>query len=275
MFILYAMIATVRLWARPWLVLALAMASPFVLPFGGEIQAANIARFFTVDIVPAPLRQGAGLEGLWAWAGMLLRDQIGPGLVNTILLTQIALVLSGAVALVAFPLVSRHFLGPVGRSAGHIGLVVMRSTPEYIIAFILLLVWGPSMLPAVIALAVHNGAVLGHLVGRLSNSVALRADAPRGANLYAYEIVPRIYGQFLAFLFYRWEIIFRETAILGILGIHTLGFFADGAIAELRLDRAMVIIVVTGLCGMAIEAASRALRGRLRLSIGIDEAKAG
>ena len=31
----------------------------------------------------------------------------------------------------------------------------------------------------------------------------------------AFEILPRIYGQFLAFLFYRWEIIMRETAIVG------------------------------------------------------------
>lgn len=40
-----------------------------------------------------------------------------------------------------------------------------------------------------------------------------------------------MYGQFLAFLFYRWEVIVRETAILGILGIRTLGFYVDSVIA--------------------------------------------
>jgi phosphonate transport system permease protein len=38
-----------------------------------------------------------------------------------------------------------------------------------------------------------------------------------------------VYGQFLALLFYRWEVILRETAILGILGIQTLGFYVDSA----------------------------------------------
>ena len=51
-----------------------------------------------------------------------------------------------------------------------------------------------------------------------------RRDAPGGINLYAFEVVPRMYGQFLAYLLYRWEIIVRESAIFGILGVGTLGF---------------------------------------------------
>ena len=45
---------------------------------------------------------------------------------------------------------------------GHGLLVVMRSTPEYLLAFILLQLWGPSMLPAVVALAIHNGGIIAH-----------------------------------------------------------------------------------------------------------------
>jgi phosphonate transport system permease protein len=40
-------------------------------------------------------------------------------------------------------------------------------------------------------------------------------------------MLSRVYGQFLAFLFYRWEVMMRESAILGILGIYTLGFYID------------------------------------------------
>ncbi|MCZ6604932.1 MAG: ABC transporter permease [Alphaproteobacteria bacterium] len=274
LFVTFGLIATVRVWFRLWTVPLLVLAAFAVLPLSSPIELAHIARLLTVDIVPAPLRSGAGLDGLWAWTVMMFGEQIGPGLANTVIVTQIALVLTGLVGLVALPLASRHFMGPAGRIAGHVALVVLRSTPEYIIAFILLLVWGPSMLPAVVALALHNGAVVGHLAGRVSETLGLRDDAAYGVNLYAFEILPRLYSQFLAFLFYRWEVIFRETAILGILGIHTLGFYADSAIAELRLDRAMLIIVVTGLCGVGIETVSRAIRTRLSLSINIDEAKA-
>src|SRR5690554_7385812 len=76
------------------------------------------------------------------------------------------------------------------------------------------------MLPAVVALALHNGGIIGHLIGRQTNTIQLRPDAPTGFTRYSWELVPRVYRSFLAFLFYRWEIIMRETAILGILGIY-------------------------------------------------------
>jgi phosphonate transport system permease protein len=64
---------------------------------------------------------------------------------------------------------------------------------------------------------------------------------------------------------YRWEIILRESAIFGILGILTLGYYVDAAIAEIRLDVAMVLILATALLSMAVDALSRGLRRRLRI----------
>ncbi|MDZ7789219.1 MAG: hypothetical protein U5L08_01745 [Xanthomonadales bacterium] len=121
------------------------------------------------------------------------------------------------------------------------------------------------MLPAVVALALHNGGILAHLIGRRSNELQLRPDASRGLNRYAWEVTPQVYGPFLALLFYRWEIIMRETAILGILGIATLGYYVDGAIQELRFDRAMVLIAVTALLNIGVDWLARYLRHRLRL----------
>ncbi len=271
MIIFYLLIATLRYWMRPKLVGLYVLIAPFLLGGGAAIDMSNIVRFLTVDVVPAPLRGGGLLEGrTWSglgdWAGTLLIDQALPGMVATILLTQIALVATGVLALALFPLVSKKFFGPVTRTVGHVFLVVMRSTPEFILAYIFLQLWGPSMLPAIVALSLHNGAIIGHLVGRFSDEVRLRPDSPRGINLYGFEIVPRVYGQFLAFLFYRWEVIMRETAILGILGIATLGFFVDSALADIRLDRAIFLIAVMAAFNVAVDALSRQIRNRLRLS---------
>jgi phosphonate transport system permease protein len=126
------------------------------------------------------------------------------------------------------------------------------------------------MLPAIVALALHNGAIIAHLTGRHSSAIPARPDSPHGVNLYAYEVLPRVYGQFLAFLFYRWEVILRETAILGILGIHTLGFYVDSAIADIRFDRAMFLIVITACLNIAVDALSRTIRARLKLSMTAD-----
>ena len=263
----YLLIASIRYWVRPQLLPIYLLAAPFIIAGDGSISFANVQRFFTKDIVPAPLRNGEGLPGLLDWFETLFVNEAIPGIINTLLLTQLALILTGVIALVWFPLISKLFFGPFSRGAGHLFLVVMRSTPEYILAFILLTLWGPSMLPAVIALALHNGAIIGHLVGRYTDALPMRLDAPSGLNRYAFEVVPRVYNQFLAFLFYRWEIILRETAILGILGIATLGFYIDSAIQDIRLDRAMVLIGVTAILNVCIDALSRRLRSWLRLTI--------
>jgi phosphonate transport system permease protein len=60
-------------------------------------------------------------------------------------------------------------------------------------------------------------------------------------------------------------VILRETAILGMLGIATLGFWIDSAFADLRFDRALLLIAVTAGLNLAVDAASRAIRARLRL----------
>jgi len=258
-------IASLRLWVRPKLVVPYLLAAPFFLGTGLPIVWGNATRFITEDIIPAPLRNGEGLAGLGPWLGDLLWYQALPGIGTTLVLTQIALVGTGVIALLSFPLISRLFVSRGGQIAGHGLLVVGRSVPEYLLAYILLQLWGPSMLPAVVALAIHNGAIIGHLIGRQSNTLVLRPDAVGGFNRYTHEVVPRLYRSFLAFLLYRWEIIMRETAILGILGITTLGFYVDSAIQELRFDRAMVLILVTALLNIGVDSLARAIRQHLQL----------
>lgn len=261
--VLYVLIATLRWWMREALWPLYAVAALGWLLAHSTLNASLLGTLL-FDMVPQPLRQG-NLPGLLPWLQRYLAGQGLTGVVNTLLVTQIAVVIAGVLALLAFPLISRHFLRPAQRWLGHWLLVVVRSTPELIIAFALLLLWGPSMLPAVVALGVHNGAIVGHLTGRFSDSVALRADAARGLNRYAFEILPRVYGQFLAFACYRWEIIMRESAILGILGIHTLGFYIDSAFQRFQLDVAVLLIALTASLNMAIDASSRILRRRLHL----------
>ena len=267
----YLLIATIRLWVRPRFFWLYVLAAPLALKSTVEIQWVNVVRFFTQDIVPGPLRRAdtidfAALSETGAWLWRIVTEQAIPGIVSTLLLTQIALVATGALTMIFFPLISSRFFGLFGRNLGHVFLVVVRSTPEYILAYILLQMWGPSMLPAVVALALHNGAIIGHLIGRHTEELPRRADSPHGLNLYAWEALPRVYGQFLAFLFYRWEVILRETAILGILGIATLGFYIDSAFEDIRFDVAMVLILITAGLNICVDILSRAIRARLRLT---------
>jgi phosphonate transport system permease protein len=268
--IFYVIIATIRKWVHARLIPLYIILALLVIPWAGELSTGNLVRFITHDILPHPLRvaetfDAATFAALGNWLNMMWSEQALPGIIATVILTQVALVGSAALTLLFFPIVSSKFFGLFGRTVGHVFLVILRSTPEYVLALIFLLLWGPSMLPAAVALALHNGAIMGHLVGRYTEDMTLRPDSSKGLNLYAYDVLPRLYPQFLAFLFYRWEVIMRETAILGILGIATLGFYIDSAFADLRFDRALFLIVITAILNITIDTLSRTIRARLRL----------
>ena len=270
--VFYVLIGSRRLWVRGATLPVLLAGALLALPpaIGSADAWASLERFLTRDIVPAPLRAGAVDEietwaRLWAWLRPILTDQILPGTAQTLILAQIALVATALGTLLLFPLTARRFAGRLGRPLGRVLLVVVRSTPEYMLAYVCLQLLGPSMLPAIIALSLHNAGIVAYLMGRHADGIPYRADAPTGLDLYAYETVPRLYGQFLAYLLYRWELILRESAIFGILGVATLGYYVDAAISELRLDVAVVLIVATAGMTVAVDALSRGLRRRLRI----------
>ncbi len=259
-----ALIASIRVWLRPALVLPWLVASIVTLALikSPPMGPGALMRFVTQDIVPSPLRDGWDGAALLGWLGDIAAHEALPGLFATLVVAQIALILTGALAFAGFGLIVPRVTSRMGRMAGHMSLVVLRSFPEYMLAYLFLQILGPSMLPAILALALHNGAIIAHLLGREGETLVpqLRADAPRGLSVWGWELAPRLFGPFLALCLYRWEIILRETAVMGLLGIATLGFFVDSALAELRLDRAVVLLIATGLMTAGIDALSRWLR---------------
>ncbi len=272
LYVFFVMIATIKFWShRPSLSILLVL-SLFVLPFDLSMNADNLQRFLMQDIIPSPLRYAETWfsvdvwQSMFAWGAWLWTHQIQEGVWNTLLLTMIALVGSGFVTMLLYPFVSPLFVGKRVRWPSHLFLVVVRSLPELLLAFVIVVMVGPSMLPAIIALSLHNGAIIAHLLGQSTRTMTRRQDAPKGMNLYFYEVTPRLFRPFLAFLFYRWEVILRESAILGILGIHTLGFYVDSAFEELRFDRAFILILVCAVLNIFVDALSRFIRRRLRLT---------
>jgi len=279
----YLIIATMRWWLRAKLVPVYLILATAFLPLQNNFSLTNLTRFFTNDILPWPIRRSGVLDGsgtlefsfldIWQWFQTIFMQEILPGIFNTVVLTQVALVGTGIFVLLLLPFLSKNLTNRYIVEGSSMVAVILRSTPEYILAYMFLQLWGPSMLPAIIAIILHNGGIITWLSGKDADRISLRLDKPKAMlTRYGYEILPRIYGQFLAFLFYRWEIMMRESAILGILGIYTLGFFVDSAIADSRMDKALILILATGILNMVIDAASRRIRKRLHLSNKINDA---
>lgn len=273
----YLLIFSLKYWTRPKVLLLPLVIAVLFTSWDTSISLTNIIRFFTYDILPWPMRAEGfysgtqsvsfALSASLSWAMDIFRAEAMPGIWNTVLLTQIALVATAVFSLTTFPLASRKFYSGKVTGPAHLALIVFRTTPEYILAYIFLQLWGPSMLPAIFALFLHNGAILAYLTARNVNVLELPFDAPQGrGNRYLYEVLPRCYGQFLAFLFYRWEVIMRESAILGILGITTLGYYIDSAITRDHLDTALLLIIITAALNMIIDSLSQIIRKNLQIS---------
>ncbi|SEQ54218.1 phosphonate transport system permease protein [Loktanella sp. DSM 29012] len=219
-----------------------------------------LVRFLT-GIVPAPLRTGAD----WGpWLDTVFVAQAWPGAIATLVLSQIALAGAALLAAAAFPVIVPGVVGRAGSYAGHAVLVVLRSIPDYMLAFVLLQILGPSMLPAALALGLHNGAIIAHLLGREAQGLPQRADAPRGLVLWAWDLLPRLSASFWALCLYRWEIILRDSAIMGLLGICTLGFYIQTNVQTLRMDRVLALLAVSVLLTLLIDTLSRRLRRAMR-----------
>ena len=261
----FAMIATLKWWLNIRLVLVYLIAAIVYLPWQSQLEFKYLVRFITQDIVPQPLLEPTlNLSHLSQWFGDLVSGQILPGIGASLLLSVSALLCCGVIALLTWPLASRAILGR-GYILGHGLLIVMRSTPEIILAFVIMLIIGPSMLPAILALALHNGAIIGYLLAHRADRVPLRVDRPNGLNLWAYELQPQIYPSFISLIFYRFEVILRESAILGMLGVTTLGFYIDSAFEALFFDVALILILVTAALNMLVNSISLRLRRYLAL----------
>ncbi len=273
----YLLVASLKYWLKPRLA-PFYVAAAFVL-LSQEIALSweNVLRFFTYEILPWPMRREGLMDGTHAvsfawgpvlrWAKEIFVQEAWEGVWNTVVLTQIVLMGTGVFTLLSFPSACRHFAGKIANRISHYALIVIRTTPEYILAYIFVQLWGPSMLPAVWAILLHNGAILAFLSSNNADLISLRMDAPRKRmDRYFFEILPRVYGQFLAFLFYRWEVMMRESAILGLLGIYTLGFYIDSAISDDQLDKVILLILVTAVLNMCIDSVSQFVRRRLKIS---------
>ncbi len=262
--IFFALIGTIRWWARPPLLPLYLIAALIWLPADTRVNPTLIWQFISHDIWPSALQRG-DLAGLLRWGQQLL-ELAAPAVLDTLLLSQMALALTLLLVLAGFWLGSAHFVPRQALPIGHALLLVSRSTPEMLLAFILLMLLGPSMLPAVIALALHNGGLIAYLIARASEQLPALQLRCRAIERYSYQAVPQLLPQLLSFLFYRWEVIMRESAILGVLGVASLGFYIDSAFEMLRFDRAFALILISALLNIAVDALAR----RLRMQTGLD-----
>ena len=251
-----------------------------------ERRLTNLARFVQ-ELRPFPL-QGRDWDGGVAldWAGGLLRDRGGRAALQTLAISLVAIALAGIAGFAASLPAARTFARPDAWSRGSPRprplaraawlaafaavrgmLIALRSLPEYVWAFLLLALLGPTPWAAVLALALHNTGILGRLGAETVENAEPRVfEALRGlgagrAQIVGTALYPQLMPRFLLFHFYRWETCVREATVLGMLGIASLGFWVEDARSRGQTD-VLVFMVLLGsaivLVGDAVSALARA-----------------
>lgn len=259
------LIGTIRFWCRAKLIPLLILASLISLPEIPSVDGLLLWRFITLDILPPALQQLehwyrfdlSTARDLIGWAQQLFVNQALPGMLITVLLAISALALAHIMALIGTLFSSAALTGKVFAKFAQLVLLILRSVPEYIFAFIFLMLLGPSMLPAMLALGLHNGALIAYLTTKQSDTLTASVHYNGKLDGFCYEVLPQIYPNLMGLAFYRFEVILRETAILGMLGVATLGFYIDSSFVEIRYSSALFLMACTAMLNILVDLISR------------------
>jgi phosphonate transport system permease protein len=249
-------------------------------------RQANLERFLEREAVPRPLRDGEGGFGEFLdWAGGLWSGSGASATAVTLGIAVLAIVLAALAGAVAAPLGARTLMQPDpylsngGRgsiawrlvSGGtRAACILLRAIPEYVWAFLLLAMLGPSAWPAVLALFIHNAGILGRLGAdtvenlRIGPLAAQRALGASRRQLAFAGIFPAALGRYLLYFFYRFETCVREATVLGMLGVVSLGYYVQDARARMRYDEMLFLVALGALLVVAADVASNLARRALR-----------
>lgn len=221
----------------------------------------------------APTESGARLSLGLRWFSALWKERGAEAVTATLATSIAAILLAGLWGGLASLPAARNLASPqpflpegrppsrLGRAgwravvvATRTGLSLVRALPEYVWAFLLLGLLGPSAWPMILALALHNTGILGKLGAEVLEDVDARAPAAlRGLGaerlpIAVAALLPLSLPRFLLFFFYRWETCVRESTVLGMLGMASLGYWIVDARARNTYDEMLFYI----LCGMGL-----------------------
>ncbi|WP_018111222.1 phosphonate ABC transporter, permease protein PhnE [Thermus igniterrae] len=217
-----------------------------------------------------------------AWPPNLAQPQSGiyplQSVASEMLLTvEIALVGTLLAALFALPtsfLAARNltFRNPVLRVFFYLMRTfynVDRGVDTLILALILVAAVGLGPFAGVLAMAIHSIADLGKLYSEAIENVdkgpieALESVGASGSNVLRWAILPQVLPLFVSYTLYRFEINFRVSIVLGLVGAGGIGFFIKGAMDAGHYDQMVIGIIAIVLVVNLIDFASSWLRSRL------------
>lgn len=209
-----------------------------------------------------------GLEG---WSELVRAS------VDTIAMSILATLFAAALGL-AFAMVSRRrstVVAPTvgsdtGRALLRLSLLLGRAVPAPIWAFLFVLILFPGIWPGVAGLAFYNLGVLGRLFTEVLEETdtraadSLRATGASPISCFLYGVLPVAGPRLVSLAFYRWEVIVRETVVVGVVGAGGLGQLINEHLAARDFAAVTGALLAMLVIAIAIDEVSARVRRALR-----------
>ena len=255
-------------------------------------------------------RDGSGLYGWLAWALGVLQDRALLASAQTLGIAIVAIVIAGGAAAILASFAAREEPSPRGtpsREKGNfcevptedsraqiadagacstatsrkasspwlgrclrLGFGLTRSLPEYLLAFLMAATLPHTAWPAVLALALHNGGILGRLFTETLENVppgpgrSLQASGAGPVQTTLMAAWPEAFTRAVALTFYRFETCVRDATVLGMVGIGSIGFLVVEARARQDVPEQCLLVLCGAIIVLASDLLSRMVRRRLR-----------
>lgn len=253
-----------------------------------EDRLLNLKRFVTKELIPYPVQGSKDWSDSIPWAKELFLTKGLKAVLQTLGIASAAMITAYFCSLITLPLSSKELnrstpfdifkarkplmtlLATISSTLVRFIYILSRAMPEYILAYILLRLLGPTVLPLILGLAIHNFGIIGRLGGelidnsKLNHTKVLLAQGASRNNSYLFSILPTYFNRFTLYFFYRWETCIRDATVLGYLGVASLGFLISDTRARDHYDEMFFYIILGGLTVIIGDLVSEWIRSKIR-----------
>ncbi len=145
----------------------------------------------------------------------------------------------------------------------------MRAIEPVLIGFVLVVWVGIGPFAGVIALMISSIADLGKLFSEQVENIeegpveAVTATGASKLQIINYAVVPQIVPQYLAFIFYRWDINVRLSTIIGFVGGGGIGLILFRSTNLTQYRQAAVMVIAIAIVVTLLDAVSSYIRKRI------------
>lgn len=149
-------------------------------------------------------------------------------------------------------------------------LSILRAIPMILLALIFVSTVGLGPFPGVLAVAVHSTGMLGKFYAEAFEGArrgpieALDSAGATWGQRIRFAILTQVAPDLARDTLFRFELNFRDSLVLGLVGAGGIGFYIQLYIRAFQYDKVATLTFVVLLVVVLVEQASVAIRGRLR-----------